>query len=205
MQNAVKVGRPRTRSICDGEANYRGGRLTLDVIREWIHNQRNCSHSLSVPHILLDHVCRVPDNILKDKTRNLSAQEHKFTNMADPFEVRMKFTHQLQHLNASVNSAQKAAHYAIRYKDMDEDLHSCILEQLERNNMNNRANIMFFIEQLCDMAQRENHMEFARMIQRDIMRIIDAVAPSDGSGAANIKVVRRVSYFSCIFCFAAAR
>lgn len=52
--------------------------------------------------------------------------------MADPFEVRMRFTSQLQHLNASVASAQKAAQYALRYKDMDEDLHSCILEQLER-------------------------------------------------------------------------
>jgi CTD kinase subunit gamma len=52
--------------------------------------------------------------------------------MADPFEVRMRFTSQLQHLNASVSSAQKAAQYAIRYKDMDEDLHSCILEQAER-------------------------------------------------------------------------
>lgn len=52
--------------------------------------------------------------------------------MADPFEVRMKFSHQLQHLNASVTSAQKAAQYALRYKDMDEDLHSCILEQIER-------------------------------------------------------------------------
>ena len=52
--------------------------------------------------------------------------------MADPFEVRMKFTGQLQHLNASVNSSQRAAQYALKYKDMDEDLHSCILEQLER-------------------------------------------------------------------------
>jgi len=52
--------------------------------------------------------------------------------MADPFEVRMRFTSQLQHLNASVTSAQKAAHYALKYRDMDEDLHSCILEQLER-------------------------------------------------------------------------
>lgn len=52
--------------------------------------------------------------------------------MADPFEVRMRFTSQLQHLNASVASAQKAAQYALRYRDMDEDLHSCILEQLER-------------------------------------------------------------------------
>ncbi len=52
--------------------------------------------------------------------------------MADPFEVRMRFTAQLQHLNASVASSQKAAHYALKYRDMDEDLHSCILEQLER-------------------------------------------------------------------------
>lgn len=52
--------------------------------------------------------------------------------MADPFEVRMRFTAQLQHLSASVNSSQKAAHFALKYRDMDEDLHSCILEQLER-------------------------------------------------------------------------
>ncbi|KAK7548097.1 CTD kinase subunit gamma CTK3-domain-containing protein [Phyllosticta citricarpa] len=112
--------------------------------------------------------------------------------MADPFEVRMRFTSQLQHLNASVTSAQKAANYALKYRDMDEDLHSCILEQLERNNMNNRANIMYFIEHLCDLAIRENHPEFVRMMQRDMVRVVDAVAPSDGSGAANVKVVRRV-------------
>ena len=55
--------------------------------------------------------------------------------MADPFEVRMRFTAQLQHLNASITSSQKAAHYALKYRDMDEDLHSCILEQLERVRM----------------------------------------------------------------------
>ena len=55
--------------------------------------------------------------------------------MADPFEVRMRFTSQLQHLNASVTSSQKAAHYALKYRDMDEDLHSCILEQLEKVHM----------------------------------------------------------------------
>lgn len=58
--------------------------------------------------------------------------------------------------------------------------------------MNNRANIMYFIEHLCDMAQRESHLDFVRMMQRDILRVVDAVAPSDGSGAANVKVVRRV-------------
>ncbi len=49
--------------------------------------------------------------------------------MADPFKVRMRFTSQLQHFNASVNSSQKAAHHALKCRDMDEDLHSCILEQ----------------------------------------------------------------------------
>ncbi|KAI9827914.1 MAG: hypothetical protein M1819_006857 [Sarea resinae] len=112
--------------------------------------------------------------------------------MVDPFEVRMHFTSQLQRLNASVTSSQKAAHYALKNRDMDEDLHSCILEQLERNNMNNRANIMYFIEHLCEMARRENHLEYVRMMQRDILRVVDAVAPSDGTGAANVKVVRKV-------------
>jgi hypothetical protein len=52
----------------------------------------------------------------------------------DPFEARMRFTQQLQHLSASVTSSQKAAQYALKYRDWDEDLHSCILEQLERVN-----------------------------------------------------------------------
>ena len=58
--------------------------------------------------------------------------------------------------------------------------------------MNNRANIMYFIEHLCDMAQRENQYNYVRMMQQDILAIVDAVAPSDGSGAANVKVVRKV-------------
>ena len=62
-----------------------------------------------------------------------------------------------------------------------------------QNSMNNRANIMYFIEHFCDMAQRENHPNYVRMMQQDILTIVDAVAPSDGSGAANVKVVRRVS------------
>ncbi|KFA78003.1 hypothetical protein S40288_05228 [Stachybotrys chartarum IBT 40288] len=112
--------------------------------------------------------------------------------MADPFEVRMRFTSQLQHLNASVTSALKAAQYALKYKDMDEDLHSCILEQVERTSMNTRANIMHFIEHFLDLAQRDGHTDYIRMMQRDIIRVVDAVAPDDGSGAANVKVVRKV-------------
>ncbi|KAJ5907729.1 hypothetical protein N7495_000411 [Penicillium taxi] len=112
--------------------------------------------------------------------------------MIDPFEVRMRFTLQLQHLSASVTSSQKAAHYALRFRDLDEDLHSCILEQLEKNNLNTRANIMSFIEVLCDLATKEKHPSYTRMIQRDILRIVDAVVPPDGTGAANVKHARRI-------------
>ena len=51
---------------------------------------------------------------------------------------------------------------------------------------------MYFIEHLCDMADREGHHDYVRMMQRDILRVVDAVAPEDGSGAANVKVVRKV-------------
>ena len=51
---------------------------------------------------------------------------------------------------------------------------------------------MYFIEHLCDIARREEHFEFITMMQRDIQKIVNAVAPKDGSGAANVKVVKKV-------------
>ena len=33
--------------------------------------------------------------------------------------------------------------------------------------MNVRANIMFFIEHLCDMAQRDDQPDYVKMMQRD--------------------------------------
>lgn len=58
--------------------------------------------------------------------------------------------------------------------------------------MNTRANIMYFIEHFLDMA-KDGHVDYVRMMQRDIIRVVDAVAPDDGSGVANVKVVRKVS------------
>ncbi|KAF1961859.1 CTD kinase subunit gamma [Byssothecium circinans] len=115
----------------------------------------------------------------------------------DPFEVRVRFSSLLAHLSASHTSHQKAALFALKNREMDEDLHSCILEQLERNSMNNRANIMFFIDVLCEMAGKEDASGYGgagyvRMMQRDIMRVVDAVCPVDGTGAANVRVVRKV-------------
>lgn len=49
----------------------------------------------------------------------------------DAFEARLAFTDLLRRLNASVQSATKCAQFAIRYKDLSEDLYSCIVEELE--------------------------------------------------------------------------
>lgn len=51
---------------------------------------------------------------------------------------------------------------------------------------------MYFIEHFLELAQKDGNVDYVRMIQRDIIRVVDAVAPDDGSGAANVKVVRRV-------------
>lgn len=57
--------------------------------------------------------------------------------------------------------------------------------------MNTRANIMYFIEHFLELADG-GHPDYVRMMQRDIIRVVDAVAPDDGSGATNVKVVRKV-------------
>ncbi|KAK3060761.1 hypothetical protein LTR53_020008, partial [Teratosphaeriaceae sp. CCFEE 6253] len=58
--------------------------------------------------------------------------------------------------------------------------------------MNNRANIMYFLPSLCATARDKGDVSYARMMERDILRIVDAVAPDGGEGAANVKVVRKV-------------
>lgn len=68
--------------------------------------------------------------------------------------------------------------------------------------MNNRANIMYFLEHFCELSIKEGYEEYVVMIRRDIGRIVEAVvaAPGEagagggGAGAAkaNVKVVRRV-------------
>lgn len=62
--------------------------------------------------------------------------------------------------------------------------------------MNTRANIMFFIECLCEMAVKENTergdgsaMGYVRMLQRDILAVVECVVGEEG---ANVRVVRKV-------------
>lgn len=121
---------PRIQPVSNPESSFNSPRRHLGVLEE-----RLSPYSTSNPfegdsqHVKLasrsTHFLYIP---IPD--RGHGGQSRRA--MMDPFEVRIRFTQHLQHLNASVTSANKAAQYALKYRDMDEDLHSCILEQLER-------------------------------------------------------------------------
>lgn len=51
---------------------------------------------------------------------------------SDPFECRLVFSELLSKLNATQQAIQKAANYAMRHKNLSEDLYSCIIEVLEQ-------------------------------------------------------------------------
>jgi CTD kinase subunit gamma len=69
-------------------------------------------------------------------------------------------------------------------------------------NLNTRANILTFLLTLCDLSTPSSslpatvdpskptpHTPYLHMLQRDLHRIIDAVAPATVSGLANIQLV----------------
>lgn len=49
----------------------------------------------------------------------------------DGFEARMKFAAIVRELSASISTSQRAASFALKWKEHDEDFHSIIIEQLE--------------------------------------------------------------------------
>jgi CTD kinase subunit gamma len=52
--------------------------------------------------------------------------------MSDPFAIRMNFKRlYLEKMTSNPASQMRAAAYAVKYREQDEDLHSCILEQLD--------------------------------------------------------------------------
>jgi CTD kinase subunit gamma CTK3 len=51
--------------------------------------------------------------------------------MSDPFELRLHFSNCLRALNPCDDNTDEVVSFALRHRELDEDLHSCILEQLE--------------------------------------------------------------------------
>ncbi|KAI5794109.1 CTD kinase subunit gamma CTK3-domain-containing protein [Pyronema domesticum] len=112
----------------------------------------------------------------------------------DAFQCRLHFTRLISNLTASSVAAKQCAQFALKNRDVDEDLFSVILEQLSSKDctMNTRINILYFIESLCDQSLAASYTSYIKMIQRDLSLIIDAVAPDDQVGAANAETARKV-------------
>ncbi|KTW29240.1 hypothetical protein T552_01196 [Pneumocystis carinii B80] len=110
----------------------------------------------------------------------------------DPFEGRLAFLEILKKLTASQQSQIKTAQFALRHKDLDEDLYNCVLEELEHSSLNSRVNIIYFLETLCDYSYRNGCNSYISMIRKDIGKIVRAVAPPGPQGAANVSAVRKV-------------
>lgn len=105
-----------------------------------LHNDQHSNHQQTPPNILNpleSYLQPLPQDAIDDKlTNSIPIPDCKsslqVTHTMDPFECRVRFTNLIINLNATTTSAVKAAQYALKYRDMDEDLHSCIIEQLER-------------------------------------------------------------------------
>ncbi|KAF8540855.1 CTD kinase subunit gamma CTK3-domain-containing protein [Trichophaea hybrida] len=95
----------------------------------------------------------------------------------DAFQCRLHFTKLISNLTASAVAAKQCAQFALKNRDVDEDLFSVILEQLQSKDcsMNVRVNVLYFIE------------SFATLVS-----LLMLLRPNDPVGAANAETVRKV-------------
>ncbi|KAK7206167.1 CTD kinase subunit gamma CTK3-domain-containing protein [Myxozyma melibiosi] len=109
----------------------------------------------------------------------------------DAFEARLMFTDLLRRLNASVQSATKCAQFAVRNKDLCEDLYSCIIEELDQTSLNSRINILYFLETLCESSIRTGFDDYVTMIRRDLWMILEKVVPESSAALANVALAKK--------------
>src|SRR4030081_3835706 len=58
-------------------------------------------------------------------------QDVPLPEMSDPFELRLVFSNRLKALKPCDDTADEAVGFALKHRELAEDFHSCIIEQLE--------------------------------------------------------------------------
>ncbi|ORX54054.1 hypothetical protein DM01DRAFT_315989 [Hesseltinella vesiculosa] len=109
----------------------------------------------------------------------------------DPFECRLQFISLLKKLNASQQSIQKATRYAMKHRQLSEDLYSCFLEELDNASINTRLNILYVLDSILTTSRKSNFFDYIKLTQRDIVRIVQAVAPDTNRGIVNLASTRK--------------
>ncbi|KAH9918695.1 CTD kinase subunit gamma CTK3-domain-containing protein [Amylocystis lapponica] len=124
----------------------------------------------------------------------------------DPFEVRIQFLSLLRRLNASQQSIQKVVGYALKYfSGCGEDLWDCIVEECQKGSINNRINILYFLDSLCEtsllakshsgvVAQEgtQNSSFYVDYVSRDLGKIVDYVVPEGRQGLPNMMSTKQI-------------
>lgn len=101
----------------------------------------------------------------------------------DPFEARLQFIKTLQRLNASTSSNDAACQFMLKHDEVQEDLYSCILQELAASSINTRLNIFGFLNSLCENLinkynDPKNH-NYCIWLNRDFVEIIQKTVPED--------------------------
>ncbi|KAI9484321.1 CTD kinase subunit gamma CTK3-domain-containing protein [Zychaea mexicana] len=112
--------------------------------------------------------------------------------MDDPFECRLNFLSLLEKLNASQQSIQKVANYAVRHRNLAEDLYSCLLEQLDKATINARVNIVYVLDAIFAISHKAGFKGYHDLTRQDLPRIIETVVPNDAKGNVNIGSTRKI-------------
>ncbi|KAI0800451.1 CTD kinase subunit gamma CTK3-domain-containing protein [Fomes fomentarius] len=118
----------------------------------------------------------------------------------DPFEVRMQFLTLLRRLDASQQSIKKIVGYALKYfRDCGEDLWECIMEECQKGTLNNRINILYLLDSLCETCLLAKHptgangtretsqgtASYVDYVSRDLNKLVEYVVPPGQQGMPN--------------------
>ncbi|KAI0343453.1 hypothetical protein BDW22DRAFT_1355895 [Trametopsis cervina] len=119
----------------------------------------------------------------------------------------MQFLTLLRRLNASQQSIQKVVGYALKYfSKCGEDLWDCVVEESQKGSINNRINILYLLDSLCEASLlAKSQPGFARSegispssslyvdyVVRDLGKIVDAVVPSGREGLPNLMSTKQI-------------
>jgi len=108
--------------------------------------------------------------------------------------------------NASQHSIQKVAGYALKYfSQCGEDLWDCIVEECQKGSINNRINVLYFLDSLCEnclMAKSRpnalgvnlgsNTSFYVDYVARDLRMIVECVVPEGREGLPNLTSTKQI-------------
>ncbi|KAI0764289.1 CTD kinase subunit gamma CTK3-domain-containing protein [Trametes elegans] len=119
----------------------------------------------------------------------------------DPFEVRMQFLAHLRRLDASQQSIKKIVGYAVKFfPSCGEDLWDCLVEESQKGSLNNRINILYLLDSLCEAClaskpppgSSQPSSSYVDYVSRDLRKIVDHVVPEGRQGLPNLMSTKQI-------------